>query len=83
MKTAARERPKKTATLDFPIRACGPWGNVETSVQTWDGDGLGTFLTSLAEDFRGWEDRLIGQPYKAHRDWVLDALPGPLLQSAV
>jgi hypothetical protein len=42
-------------TLDFLIRACGPWGNVETSVQTWDGDGLATFLTSLAEDFRGWE----------------------------
>jgi hypothetical protein len=42
-------------TLDFLIRACGPWGSVETSVETWDGDGLDTFLASLAEDFRGWE----------------------------
>ncbi|WP_342751726.1 DUF6228 family protein [Streptomyces cahuitamycinicus] len=42
-------------TLDFLLRACGPWGVVETPVQTWDGDGLDTFLTSLAEDFRGWE----------------------------
>ncbi|KPI15652.1 hypothetical protein OK074_2097 [Actinobacteria bacterium OK074] len=24
-------------------------------MQTWDGDGLDTFLDSLAEDFRGWE----------------------------
>ncbi|RZB16409.1 hypothetical protein StrepF001_27395 [Streptomyces sp. F001] len=42
-------------TLDFLIRARGPWGSVETSVVTWDGDGLDTFLASLAEDFRGWE----------------------------
>ncbi len=42
-------------TLDFLVRACGPWGTVETSVQTWDGDGVGTFLASLAEDFRGWD----------------------------
>ncbi|MFJ7968520.1 DUF6228 family protein [Streptomyces sp. NPDC096324] len=42
-------------TLDFLVRAHGPWGNVETSVETWDGDGLHTFLASLAEDFRGWE----------------------------
>ncbi|MFJ4816653.1 DUF6228 family protein [Streptomyces sp. NPDC088801] len=42
-------------TLDFLLRACGPWGVVETPVQTWDGDGLDTFLASLAEDFRGWE----------------------------
>ncbi|MEV8077406.1 DUF6228 family protein [Streptomyces pseudogriseolus] len=41
-------------TLDFLIRACGPWGSIETSVRTWDGDGLDTFLSSLAEDFRGW-----------------------------
>ncbi|MFJ3619153.1 DUF6228 family protein [Streptomyces iakyrus] len=56
----ARERPKKTATLDFLIRACGPWGNVETSVQTWGGDGLATFLTSIAEDFRGWKEFIAG-----------------------
>ncbi|MZD06466.1 hypothetical protein GTW43_15370 [Streptomyces sp. SID5785] len=42
-------------TLDFLVRAQGPWGNVETSVETWGGDGLDTFLVSLAEDFRGWE----------------------------
>ncbi|MER0429007.1 DUF6228 family protein [Streptomyces microflavus] len=42
-------------TLDFLVRAHGPWGNVETSVETWDGDGLDTFLATLTEDFRGWE----------------------------
>lgn len=42
-------------TLDFLVRACGPWGSVETSVETWDGDGFDTFLAALAEDFRGWE----------------------------
>lgn len=42
-------------TLDFLIKVCGSWGSVETSVQTWHGDGLDTFLTSLAEDFRGWD----------------------------
>ncbi|MGW5307795.1 DUF6228 family protein [Streptomyces griseoluteus] len=24
-------------------------------MRTWDGDGLDAFLSSLAEDFRGWE----------------------------
>ncbi|MFD7939022.1 DUF6228 family protein [Streptomyces sp. NPDC059755] len=42
-------------TLDFLVRARGLWGSVETSVETWDGDGLDTFLASLAEGFRGWE----------------------------
>ncbi|MCX4477938.1 DUF6228 family protein [Streptomyces cellulosae] len=42
-------------TLDFLIKALGPWGSVETSVETWNGDGFDTFLSSLAEDFRGWE----------------------------
>lgn len=28
---------------------------IESLVRTWDGDGLDTFLSSLAEDFRGWE----------------------------
>ncbi|WP_327686999.1 DUF6228 family protein [Streptomyces sp. NBC_00467] len=42
-------------TLDFLVTARGPWGNVETSVETWRGDGLDSFLASLAEDFRGWE----------------------------
>ncbi|GAA3002045.1 hypothetical protein JCM13580A_18170 [Streptomyces drozdowiczii] len=41
--------------LDFLVRARGPWGSVETSVETWGGDGLDSFLGSLAEDFRGWE----------------------------
>ena len=41
-------------TLDFRIRADGPWGSIETSVRTWDGDSLSAFLNSLAEDFRGW-----------------------------
>lgn len=42
-------------TLDFLVRAYGPWGSVETSVETWYGDGLDTFLAPLAEEFRGWE----------------------------
>ncbi|WP_338017432.1 DUF6228 family protein [Streptomyces adustus] len=42
-------------TLDFLIKARGRWVSVETSVRTWDGDGLHSFLSSLAEDFRGWE----------------------------
>ncbi|WP_330454833.1 MULTISPECIES: DUF6228 family protein [unclassified Streptomyces] len=42
-------------TLDFLVRARGPWGTVETSVETWGGDGLDVFLASLAEDFRGWQ----------------------------
>ncbi|WP_411760440.1 DUF6228 family protein [Streptomyces tunisiensis] len=42
-------------TLDFLIKALNPWGSVETSVETWNGDGFDTFLSSLAEDFRGWE----------------------------
>ncbi|MFF7444177.1 DUF6228 family protein [Streptomyces sp. NPDC008122] len=41
--------------LVFLSRARGPWGSVETSVETWGGDGLDTFLASLAEDFRAWE----------------------------
>ncbi|WP_371271167.1 DUF6228 family protein [Streptomyces sp. yr375] len=41
-------------TLDFLVRADGPWGSVETSVRTWNGDGLDAFFASLAEDFRGW-----------------------------
>ncbi|MER6464159.1 DUF6228 family protein [Streptomyces sp. NPDC001228] len=51
----AARRYEDEPTLDFLVRAHGPWGNVETSVETWDGDGLDTFLASLAEDFRGWE----------------------------
>ncbi|UWE10829.1 DUF6228 family protein [Actinacidiphila bryophytorum] len=42
-------------TLDFLVRARGRWVSIETSVQTWHGDGLDTFLSSLADDFRGWE----------------------------
>ncbi|MGW1376986.1 DUF6228 family protein [Streptomyces sp. NPDC002446] len=42
-------------TLDFLVRARGPWGSIETVVRTWEGDGLDMFLSSLAEDFRGWE----------------------------
>ncbi|WP_326744904.1 hypothetical protein OG830_22810 [Streptomyces sp. NBC_00121] len=30
-------------TLDFLIRACGPWGSIETSVETWAGDGLDAY----------------------------------------
>ncbi|SHI03968.1 DUF6228 family protein [Streptomyces sp. 3214.6] len=41
-------------TLDFLVRACGPWGSIETSVRTWDGDRLDVFLDSLVDDFRGW-----------------------------
>ncbi|WP_218018471.1 DUF6228 family protein [Nocardia amikacinitolerans] len=29
--------------------------SIETSVRTLRGDGLGAFLASLAEDFRGWD----------------------------
>ncbi|WP_031012941.1 DUF6228 family protein [Streptomyces sp. NRRL F-5727] len=42
-------------TIEFLVRAVGRWGSVETLVRTWDGDGLDTFLSSLAEDFRGWD----------------------------
>ncbi|MFD5110521.1 MULTISPECIES: DUF6228 family protein [Streptomyces] len=42
-------------TLDFIVRARGRWVSIETSVRTWDGDGLELFLSSLAEDFRGWQ----------------------------
>jgi len=42
-------------TLDFLVKARGQWVSVETSVRTWDGDGLDNFLSALAEDFRGWE----------------------------
>ncbi|MGQ4361717.1 DUF6228 family protein [Streptomyces sp. SAS_272] len=43
------------AALDFLVKARGQWVSVETSVRTWDGDGLHSFLSSLAEDFPGWE----------------------------
>ncbi|MFF5390342.1 DUF6228 family protein [Streptomyces sp. NPDC013012] len=42
--------------LDFLVKARGQWVSIETLVRTWDGDGLDTFLSSLAEDFRGWEE---------------------------
>jgi hypothetical protein len=42
-------------TLDFLVRARGRWVSIETLVRTWDGDGLDAFLSSLVEDFRGWE----------------------------
>ncbi|MFJ2407454.1 DUF6228 family protein [Streptomyces xanthochromogenes] len=42
-------------TLDFIVRARSRWVSIETLVRTWDGDGLDSFLSSLAEDFRGWE----------------------------
>lgn len=42
-------------TLDFLVRARGQRVNVETWVRSWDGDGLDVFLSSLVEDFRGWE----------------------------
>ncbi|MFG2946508.1 DUF6228 family protein [Streptomyces adustus] len=51
----AARRYEDEPTPDFLVRAHGPWGNIETSVETWGGDGLDTFLASLAEDCRGWE----------------------------
>ncbi|WP_435972236.1 DUF6228 family protein [Streptomyces sp. Qhu_M48] len=42
-------------TLDFIVRVRSRWVSIETSVRTWDGDGLHSFLSSLAEDFRGWQ----------------------------
>ncbi|WP_405900080.1 DUF6228 family protein [Streptomyces sp. NBC_00727] len=48
-------RYENEPALGFLIRARGPWGSVEISVETWGGDGLDVFLGSLAEDFRGWE----------------------------
>ncbi|MFF4369270.1 DUF6228 family protein [Streptomyces sp. NPDC001594] len=42
-------------TLDFLVRARGQGVRIETSVRTWSGDGLDTFLSSLAEEFQGWE----------------------------
>ncbi|MFC8460281.1 DUF6228 family protein [Streptomyces sp. NPDC057242] len=41
--------------LDFLVKARGQWVSIETLVRTWDGDGLDTFLSSPAEDLRGWE----------------------------
>ncbi|WP_153426548.1 DUF6228 family protein [Streptomyces alkaliphilus] len=41
--------------LDFMVTARGEWGRVETAVSVWGTDGLGDFLASLAEDFRGWK----------------------------
>jgi Family of unknown function (DUF6228) len=43
------------STLDFLVKARGQWVSIETSVRTWDGDGFDVFLSSLAEDFRGWK----------------------------
>ncbi|MER7665397.1 DUF6228 family protein [Streptomyces sp. NPDC096193] len=37
------------------MKARGQWVSIETLVRTWDGDGLDAFLSSLVEDFRGWE----------------------------
>ncbi|MEV3873305.1 DUF6228 family protein [Streptomyces sp. NPDC049906] len=42
-------------TLDFPVKTHGQWVNIETLVRTWDGDGLHALLSSLAEEFRGWD----------------------------
>ena len=42
-------------TLDFLVKARGQWVSTETLVRTWGGDGLAPFLSSLAEDFRGWD----------------------------
>ncbi|WP_253771601.1 DUF6228 family protein [Goodfellowiella coeruleoviolacea] len=39
---------------DFVLTASSEWLNIEVSVRTWHGDGLDTFLASLAADFRGW-----------------------------
>ncbi|MFC9174456.1 DUF6228 family protein [Streptomyces sp. NPDC057107] len=58
-------------TLDFLVRAHGPRGNVETSVETWHGDGLDTFLASLAEDFRGWEG--VRSWHSLHYDLIVSA----------
>lgn len=41
--------------LDFLVQARGQSVRIETSVRTWDGDGLDVFLSALAEDFRGWD----------------------------
>ncbi|MEU0911189.1 DUF6228 family protein [Streptomyces althioticus] len=46
-------------TLHFLVTALGRWGSVATTVETWGGDGLDTFLASLAEDFRGWQGERI------------------------
>lgn len=46
--------------LDFLVKARGQWVSIETLVRTWDGDGLDTFLSSLAEDFRGGKERVPG-----------------------
>ncbi|RCV52758.1 hypothetical protein DEF23_16235 [Marinitenerispora sediminis] len=40
--------------LDLLVTARGEWARVQTSVRTFNGDGLCTFLFSAAEDFRGW-----------------------------
>nr|WP_107043040.1 DUF6228 family protein [Streptomyces roseoverticillatus] len=40
--------------FDFLVTARGQGVSVEVSVRTLGGDGLDAFLSSLAEDFRGW-----------------------------
>ncbi|MEU6849116.1 DUF6228 family protein [Actinacidiphila alni] len=47
------------STLDFIVRASGRWVSVETLVRTSDGGGLDFFLSSLAEDFRGWDGKRV------------------------
>ncbi|MFE4416546.1 DUF6228 family protein [Streptomyces sp. NPDC056821] len=51
----APTRPDDDPLLDFLVRARGEWVRVKTLVRTYDGDGLDDFLSSLAEDFRGWD----------------------------
>ncbi|MGW6638232.1 DUF6228 family protein [Streptomyces cyaneofuscatus] len=66
------------------VGARGRWVSIETSVRTWDGDGFDSFLSSLAEDFRGWEGartccpvpRVLSVPW---RDELVPPWPGSLL----
>ncbi|MFC7512646.1 hypothetical protein ACFQV4_30060 [Streptomyces thermocarboxydus] len=48
------------SSLYFLVQARGRWGSVGTSVETWNGDGLDTFLASLAETSVAGEERALG-----------------------
>ncbi|MFD5427371.1 DUF6228 family protein [Streptomyces sp. NPDC127084] len=50
-------------TLDFLVKARGSGWASRPWCGQWDGDGLDTFLSTPAEDFRGWEGARAGGPW--------------------
>ncbi|MGK5547446.1 DUF6228 family protein [Streptomyces sp. URMC 127] len=61
--------------LDFLVTASGRGVSVETSVRTIEGDGLDLWLSSLAEDFRGWTGARTWRSLE--HDLTLSAVHGP------